>query len=70
MQRVVQRTDLPVLDDIPLEALDVETDSKERREDDDRLDAILLAHIVLRLSGPVEEGHHILGHLGGSRGGS
>lgn len=57
------RTNLPVLDDGPLEALDVERECGQGGEQDDGLDTDLLPLVVLRLSGPVQESNDILSHL-------
>lgn len=65
---LIQLTHLSVLDDGPLEPLNVETDSSERREEDDGLETNLLPVVVLRLGGPVEERSDVLGHLGGGSG--
>jgi hypothetical protein len=48
----VQLTHLPVLDHGPLEALHIYAQGRQCREEDDGLDANLLALIVLRLSRP------------------
>lgn len=58
-----RRTELPVLDDGPLEALDVERERGQGGEQDDGLDTDLLPVVVLRLGGPVQEGGDVLGHL-------
>lgn len=57
-------TNLPGLDDRPLVALDVERNSGQGREQDDSLQAGLLALVVLRLGCPVQERDNVLGHLG------
>lgn len=61
--------DLPVLNDGPLELLDVDADEEHGRHEDDGLDTDLLSLVVLWLSSPVEEHADVLGHLRGcSRG--
>ena len=61
-------TNLPRFDERPFETLDVQGDGCEGREQDDGLQARLLALVVLGLGGPVEEGDNVLGHLGRRRG--
>lgn len=61
-------TDLPVFDDRPLEALHIQTDESQSREQDDGLDTRLLPVVVFWLCGPVEEGDDVLGQLRGGRG--
>lgn len=58
-------TNLPRLDHGPLEALHVQGDRGQRREQDDGLQTGLLALVVLGLCGPVQERHDVLCHLGG-----
>lgn len=67
-QEIGKLTNLPVLDRRPLEALGVQAEGEEGGEQDDGLDADLLALVVLGLGGPVEEGDNVLGHLGRRRG--
>jgi len=57
------RTDLPVFDDCPLEALDVQADSSQGREQDNGLQPHLFPVIVFRFGSPVQERHNIFGHL-------
>lgn len=57
------RTDLPVLDDGPFEALDVNADRKQGREQDDSFQTKSLALIVLGFCSPVQERDNVLGHL-------
>ena len=61
-------TDLPGLDVRPLEALDIQADGGEGREQDDSLETRLLSLIVLRLRSPVQEGRNVLGQLRGGCG--
>lgn len=72
MSRVTRnskRTNLPRLERGPLEALRVQRDRQEGREDDHGLQTDLLPFVVLRLSSPVKEGGNILSHLrSGGRG--
>lgn len=56
-------TDLPVFDDSPFEALDIDADSKQGRKQDDGFQAESLAFIVLGFSSPVQERDDVLGHL-------
>jgi hypothetical protein len=63
-------TDLPVLDDSPLEALDIQADQSECREDDDSLNSVFLPFIMLRLCSPAQEGRDVFCHLGGGSGGT
>lgn len=62
------RTKLARLNHAPLEALHIQRERSKRGEEDDRLQAVLLALIVLGLRCPVEEGDNILRHLGGGGG--
>ena len=57
-------TNLPRFDERPFETLDVQGDGCEGREQDDGLQARLLALVVLGLRGPVQERDDVLGHLG------
>lgn len=59
-----EHTEFPVLDGGPFEALDVETDERQHREQDNGLDAVFLPVVVFGFGGPVQECHNILGHLG------
>jgi len=61
-------TDLPVLNDGPLEALDIQANQSERREYDDSLNSIFLPLIMLWLCSPAQECRDVFGHLGGSGG--
>ena len=56
-------TDFTVLDDGPFEALDVDADSKQGREQDDSFQAESLAFVVFGFGRPVQERDDILGHL-------
>lgn len=58
-----RHTDFPVLDGSPFEALDVETEERQRREKNNGLDAVLFPVVVLWFGSPVQECHNILGHL-------
>lgn len=57
------RTDFAVLDDGPFEALDINADREQGREQDDGFQTESLALIVLRFCGPVQECDDVLGHL-------
>ena len=59
----IQLTHLPVLDHGPLEALHIYAQSCQCREEDDGLDANLLALIVFGFSRPAQESCDVLGHL-------
>lgn len=61
-------TDFPVLDRTPLEALDVQAEAQEGREDNNGLNTSLLPLVVLRLSSPAEELNNVFSHLGGGGG--
>ncbi len=63
-------TNLPALDVRPLVTLDVQRDGSESREQNNGLDTSLLALVVLGFGRPIEEGNHVLGHLGCRGGGA
>jgi hypothetical protein len=60
---IARLTNLPVLDHVPLEALQVYAQGRQRGEEDDSLDTDLFAFVMLRLSCPTQESRNILGHL-------
>lgn len=60
----------PILDHGPLEALDVERNSRHGGEDNDGLETHLFTLVVLGLGGPGEEVGDVLGHLRGGGGGA
>jgi len=53
-------TNLTAFDPSPFEPLRIQGESKQRREENRRLQSNFLSLIVLRLCGPVKEGNNIL----------
>ena len=60
---IPELTDLPVLNNSPLESLHIKTDQSECRKDNDSLDPVFFPFIMLWLCGPTEECHNIFRHL-------
>lgn len=56
-------TNLPVLDHVPLEALHIYAQGRQRGEEDDSLDTDLFAFVMFRFSCPTQEIGNVLGHL-------
>ena len=56
-------TNFPVLDDRPLEPLDVNANREQGREQDDSFQTKSFAFVVLGFGSPVEERDDVLGHL-------
>ena len=56
-------TNLAVLDDSPFEALHVNADGEQGREQDDSFQTESLAFVVLGFGSPVQERDDVLGHL-------
>jgi hypothetical protein len=62
-QDFARLTNLPVLDHVPLEALHIYAQGRQRGEKDDSLDTDLFAFVMFRLSCPTQEISNVLGHL-------